>query len=129
VAVDSSGPGLRATAGNADLVKVNRSEANELLGGEHDAASAAHAISARFEVDAIVTDGVRGGFALLGGESLALGAPARHGRFSAGSGDAFLGGLLAALEAGADGREALAAARDAAERNAMCPGQGVLAAR
>jgi len=127
VALDGSGEGLRITARSADLLKVNRSEAAELLAEDASAKRAAYEIFARFGVDVIVTDGVRGGSAIVGGEPIALSPPATPGRFSAGSGDAFLGGLLAALERGADGPTALEAARDAAERNALCPGQGVLA--
>jgi sugar/nucleoside kinase (ribokinase family) len=53
-------------------------------------------------------------------------APQSPGRFSAGSGDCFLGGLIAALDRGAGAATALDRARDAAERNAACPGPGVL---
>lgn len=126
VAVDGSGEGLQGTAAHADLIKVNRSEAAELLGADAGAAESALALGRRFAADAVVTDGIRGGFAVLGGEGMPLRPPLRRGRFSAGSGDAFLGGLLAALEAGKSARDALEMATDAAERNASCPGQGVL---
>ena len=129
LAVDGSGEGLRATAAHADLLKVNRSEANEFLRADHDAEGAAVEIRTRLGADVVVTDGIRGGFAIIGDDPVALDPPVRRGRFSAGSGDAFLGGLLAALERGAGGTAALGAASDAAERNALCPGQGVLAAK
>ncbi len=126
-AVDSSGAGLRALAGHADLLKINRLEAAELLGGEQsDAESAARSIASSHDCDAVVTDGVRGGFAVIGGAGLPLSPPQTRGRYPAGSGDAFLGGLLAGLDSGLEPPEALAQAQDAAERNAHVPGQGVL---
>lgn len=127
IAVDSSGAGLRAMIAAADLVKVNRSEAEELLGAQHpDAASAAAALCARYGSDAVVTDGVRGGAALLSGVAHAIAPPGALGRFSAGSGDAFLGGLLTGFDRGVAASDALDLARDAAERNARVAGQGIL---
>jgi fructose-1-phosphate kinase PfkB-like protein len=126
IVVDSSGEGLRATAPQADLIKINRAEAAELIGSAApDAASAARAIFALWGRDVVVTDGVRGGAATIDGRARSFRAPRTLGRFPAGSGDAFLGGLLTALETGAG--DPLDAARDAAERNARIAGQGVLA--
>ncbi|GLI26495.1 1-phosphofructokinase [Agromyces rhizosphaerae] len=130
IAVDSSGAALRALIQSADLVKVNRAEVEELLEQRFaDASEAAHALGSRWSVDVVVTDGVRGGSALLAGTRVDLPPPGALGRFSAGSGDAFLGGFLAAIDRGADPAQALAFAADAAERNALVPGQGVLAER
>lgn len=127
VAVDSSGDGLRVLAAEADLVKVNASEAAALLDGRPtDAADAARAVAAERGIDVVVTDGVRGGFAIIGGRELALRSPASPGRFSAGSGDAFLGGLLTGLAQHDDAVSALALAVEAAERNAGVAGAGVL---
>ncbi|WP_435748945.1 1-phosphofructokinase family hexose kinase [Microbacterium sp. PMB16] len=127
IAVDTSGPALAQLATQTDLVKVNRAEASELLGREMpDAASACEALHRRFGVDAVVTDGVRGGTALFDGELHHLAPPRTVGRFPAGSGDSFFGGLLTGLDGGALFAAALEIARDAAERNAQVPGQGVL---
>lgn len=127
IAVDSSGEALRTIGPIADLVKVNRQEAAEALTEDHpDAASAARALRRRWGSDAVVTDGVRGAFAVLGDEELGVDAPASRGRFSAGSGDAFLGGLLAGFDRGSARADALELARNSAERNARVPGQGVL---
>ncbi|MCD1570266.1 PfkB family carbohydrate kinase [Agromyces mediolanus] len=127
LAVDSSGAPLAALAGLADLVKVNLGEAAELLGAAPaDAAAACAALAERFGTDSVVTDGVRGAAALLGGVGFAVAAPRAAGRFPAGSGDAFFGALLAALDTGHGPEAALEAARDAAERNAAVPGQGRL---
>ena len=127
IAVDSSGDALRTLGPISDLVKVNREEAADALAEKHpDAASAARSLRRRWGSDAVVTDGVRGAFAVVGSEELAVDAPTARGRFSAGSGDAFLGGLLAGFDRGWTPSEALGLARDAAERNARVPGQGVL---
>lgn len=127
IAVDTSGPALSHLAAHSDLVKVNRAEAAELIGRDlADAASACAALRDAFGVDAVVTDGVRGGAALFAGGLHRLAPPQTIGRFPAGSGDSFFGGLLAALDRDAPFDEALEIARDAAERNAQVPGQGVL---
>ena len=127
IVVDSSGTGLRSLVGSADLVKVNRSEASELLGRDLGPADAARAIRAAGGCDAIVTDGVLPGAAVVAGAELVVRPPRRAGRFPAGSGDAFLGGLVAALEARRTAQDALECAADAAERNAAVAGQGILA--
>jgi 1-phosphofructokinase family hexose kinase len=128
VVVDGSGAGLRATAPAAELIKVNRREASELLDARLDSArDACLALHARYGCDAVVTDGVAGAAALIGGVEAAAPAPARRGRFPAGSGDAFLGGLLAAFVRGETVPDALASAASAGERNALVPGQGRLA--
>lgn len=126
IIVDSSGEGLRALVGCADVVKVNLHEAEELLGMPlGTAAEACDQLYERYGVQSIVTDGVRGGAALTTEGAIELAVPARLGRFPVGSGDAFLGGLLATLDRG--WRVALEAASDAAMRNALVPGPGVLA--
>ncbi|QKJ18278.1 1-phosphofructokinase family hexose kinase [Microbacterium hominis] len=128
VALDSSGRGLRTLGPVVELVKVNRAEAEEFVGGApRDAEESARALNAAWGCDVVVTDGVRGGFGILDTREIAVPAPRRLGRFPAGSGDAFFGALLAGLDRGADAEIALTQARDAAERNAAVPGQGVLA--
>lgn len=124
--VDSSGEGLRALVPVADLVKVNRAEAAELLDRDGTPQEAARALADRWACDAVVTDGVRPGAAVIGGNVLPVRAPSRAGRFPAGSGDAFLGALVVALLAGGDATAALDAAASAAEANARVPGAGVL---
>lgn len=128
IAVDTSGAALAQLAPQSDLLKLNRAEASELLGREMpDAAAACAALHGEFGVDAVVTDGVRGGTALSAGELHHLARPRAVGRFPAGSGDSFFGGLLTGLDGDAPFAAALEIARDAAERNAQVPGQGVLA--
>jgi 1-phosphofructokinase family hexose kinase len=128
VVVDGSGPGLRATVSAADLVKVNRREASELLGVDvPTAAEACALLRERYGVDAVVTDGIHGSAARVGGITATTPAVVLRGRFPAGSGDAFLGGLLAAFVRGVALDEALRAAASAGVRNALVPGQGRLA--
>jgi len=128
VAIDSSGPALHALSGEADLLKINRQEADELLSRTDGSAEAsARAVHASLGIDVVITDGARGGWSIIGDRGVPIAAPSVIGRFSAGSGDAFLGGLLAALDRQVGAERALDCARTAAERNATCPGQGVLA--
>jgi 1-phosphofructokinase family hexose kinase len=128
VVVDGSGEGLRATAPAAELIKVNRREASELIGEEPaSAAESCRRLRERYGCDAVVTDGVAGSAALIGDVETAVPPSGRRGRFPAGSGDSFLGGLLAAFERGESPHAALAAAASAGERNALVAGQGRLA--
>lgn len=127
VAVDSSGAGLEAMIGVSDIVKVNLAEASELLGTSPvDALAACHELRARWEVAPVVTDGVRGGAALRGDAEIIIPPPTAFGRFPAGSGDAFFGGLLTGVSRGTPLADALDLAASAGQRNAMIPGQGRL---
>lgn len=127
IAVDSSGAGLAAMVGVADVVKVNLAEASELLGtAPADALAACHELRDRWEVAPVVTDGVRGGAALQGEAEIRIAPPTAFGRFPAGSGDAFFGGLLTGISRGVPLAEALDLAASAGQRNAMIPGQGRL---
>lgn len=128
VALDLAGAALAALVAPGDLVKVNRDEAAGLLGeSQSDALAACRALRHSLAVDAVVTDGVRGAAAVVGGVEHLLPAPRVQGRFPAGSGDAFFGGLIGGLDRGLVLADALDLARDAAERNAQRPGQGLLA--
>lgn len=128
VALDMSGPILRTLAAAGDLVKVNRRETSEILGREFaDAASACQALHRELAVDAVVTDGVQPGAALIDGEHLRIPPPRTHGRFPAGSGDAFFAGVVHGLDRGLGSVASVAIAVDLAERNAARPGQGLLA--
>ena len=74
----------------------------------------------------ILTDGQHGSLGLCGDQSLLAHPLPRHltGRFPVGSGDAFLGGLLIALDRGADLAGALTLATAAGAANAAVPGAG-----
>ncbi|MGN6200192.1 1-phosphofructokinase family hexose kinase, partial [Humibacter sp.] len=85
VVVDGSGDGIRATAPAAELIKVNRREASELLGIQLEtAADACDRLRERYGCDAVVTDGVAGSSALLGSIRTSVPASVRRGRFPAG---------------------------------------------
>ncbi|BDZ54449.1 1-phosphofructokinase family hexose kinase [Agromyces marinus] len=127
IGLDASGAVLRELIPVASLVKVNRAEAEELIGEPlADAGTACAALADRWMVDSVVTDGIAGAAALIAGVEYAVPPPTAPGRFSAGSGDAFFGGLLASLDRGSEVEVALRSARDAAERNAAVPGAGRL---
>ena len=137
IAIDQAGPALAAAlAAGPDLVKVNRHEAAELTGEEDPARAAAvlrervgaaraagSAGAAGGDVAVVVTLGEDGAHALTPtGEwrgALDVRAP-----YPTGSGDAFLGGLLHALEAGSEWAGALATAMGAACANAEAEGAG-----
>lgn len=130
-AVDSHGAALAeaVTAGPA-LVKVNRAEAVELLGlaGHADASGDARELAVGIEARStglvVVTDGQEGAVGTDGDRCWRIPPPERSGTFPVGSGDAFLGGLLAALDAGFDFPTALTRAAGCATANALQPGAG-----
>lgn len=139
-AIDMHGPALAsALSARPDLVKVNHHEAAAHLGhagaarGDHaddDAVVAAAAVAVRALLDAcpavVVTCGTRGAVAATAsGPTLRAGLDA-PGRYPVGSGDAFLGGLVAALDDGQALPDALRQATAAGAANAALPGAGVL---
>lgn len=125
VAVDSHGPalGFAVDAGPA-LVKVNRAEAAALLDRDRgeDALALAEGIRSRSRGIVVVTDGVRGSVATDGRQRWRLSPSEVTGAFSVGSGDSFLGGMLAALDDGADLPSALRLGAGCATANALEPG-------
>jgi 1-phosphofructokinase family hexose kinase len=129
--VDAYGPGLvGALREKPWLVKVNEDEATELLGrpieGEDPALNAAAEVKVRGADVVIVTRGRAGAVASTADGELRLGPPPAIGTYPVGSGDAFLGGLAAALLEGQDFTGALGMAAAAAAANAQVPGPGAL---
>jgi 1-phosphofructokinase family hexose kinase len=122
----------RGVDAEPDLVKVNAEEAGWLLRREivttHDALAAATAIRERLGEDgvAIVTRGAEGAVVAMADGSELSGRLYARGPYPVGSGDAFLGGLVTALERGAAWDPALALALGAATANAEMPGAGRL---
>jgi 1-phosphofructokinase family hexose kinase len=115
------------------LVKVNSEEAGTLLGlkvaSEEDARSAAAEIRWRMDGDdraSIVTRGAEGAVVAVPDGGLLRARLYERGPYPVGSGDAFLGGLVAALDRGGDWTEALRLALGAAAANAELPGAGRL---
>ncbi|GAB2475473.1 1-phosphofructokinase family hexose kinase [Promicromonospora xylanilytica] len=129
VAVDSHGAALRGAVGaGPDLVKVNRAEALELVGGDPEVPvpnllAAVHALARGLVV---VTDGAAGAWATDGERVLRARLAGHTGHFPVGSGDSFLGGLLVALDGGDDLPEAMALATATGTANAQVPGAAIL---
>jgi fructose-1-phosphate kinase PfkB-like protein len=152
VVIDSSGVALAAALdARPDLVKVNRREAASALGVPlqtevfdlalrirdatggrvviTDGANGSVAVDS-VAVDSVAVDSVAvDGASSVDGESrwraTWTGAP---GRYPVGSGDSYLGGLLAGLDRGDSLHVALRLAAGAATANALVPGAGVFAA-
>jgi 1-phosphofructokinase family hexose kinase len=127
VAVDTHGAALPGAIREApSVVKVNRLEAAELLGVRDDTPllSMARAVQARCGAVVVLTDGAAGALAVDGELALGARAPEVTGAYPVGSGDSFLGGLLAALDRGADLADALRLATACGVANALVPGQG-----
>lgn len=127
VALDCSGDALGpALAARPALVKINRYEAAGQL--EVDAATdlltMATALAEGCGATVVLTDGPAGALAVAGGMALYAPVPGPPGRYPVGSGDSFLGGLLAELDRGKDLRGALVTATGCAVANALAPGQG-----
>jgi 1-phosphofructokinase family hexose kinase len=119
-ALDSRADGI--DAGPA-VVKLNEAEAGA---GADGALAAARALRERSGGAAIVTRG-RAGAVLVTPEGDALaGRLDAEGAYPVGSGDAFLAGLVVALDRGADWPDALRAALGAGAANAAVPGAGRL---
>lgn len=133
LALDTHGPALREVLDArvpVALLKVNRAEAAGALGlpGATDLGELVTGLLTLTGGAVVVTDGVEGALAADGTGRWHAGLPAVAGGQPVGSGDSFLGGLVAALDAGAGLQEALATATGAAAANAEVPGAGAFAA-
>jgi fructose-1-phosphate kinase PfkB-like protein len=131
IALDTRGDSLvEALPAGPDIVKVNASEASDVLGSPvttEGAAAAAVAMRSRAggKGAAVLTLGVDGAVAAAGDEQWRARSDVR-GHYSVGSGDAFLAGLVTALDRGSGWIEALALALGAGAANAEEPGAGRL---
>jgi fructose-1-phosphate kinase PfkB-like protein len=127
VALDTHGEGLPAAlASGPTLVKINRAEAAEALGRPEsdDLAAMAAALQDRSAAQVVLTDGTAGAVAADGRGVWRVPAAPRRGAYPVGSGDSFLGGLLAGLDGGQDLPASLRLATGCAVANALVPGQG-----
>ena len=114
-----------------ELVKINRSEAAAVLGVDHGTplSQMAARLPAKSGGMVVLTDGAAGSLGLgADGRTFAMTAPKLRGRFPVGSGDAYLGGLLTALDRDDDLGTALRLATAAGVANAQTPGPGSFAA-
>jgi 1-phosphofructokinase family hexose kinase len=134
VVLDAEGDRLGlALDGKPDVVKVNATEAGDVLGiptaRREDALAAAmklRGIAGGVGHAGIVTRGADGVVVAAPDGSLYEGVLYVRGRYPVGSGDAFLAGLVVALDGSEDWPGALAAALGAAAANAELPGAGRL---
>ncbi len=134
VALDAEGERLRlALEANPDVVKVNASEAGGLLGVPTSRRS--DALSAASKLRDMAGGDGHAGLVTRGAEGVVLAAPDGslfdgrlyvRGRYPVGSGDAFLAGLVTALDRGEDWEAALRLGLGAATANAEMPGAGKL---
>jgi 1-phosphofructokinase family hexose kinase len=130
VALDSEGARLAtAITAGPDIVKLNVAEAGQLLGvptaRRDDSLAAATKIRDLAGGDGhagLVTRGSQGVMVAAPDGSLYEGVLYVRGRYPVGSGDAFLAGLVAALDEGADWQDALRLALGAGAANAEMPG-------
>ena len=126
-ALDTREAGVEA---RPQVVKLNAAEAGQLTGRPvrtaSDALAAARQLHEATAGAAIVTLGRDGAVLLDPQGNGRAGSVAAEGRYPVGSGDAFLAGLVVALDGGAGRDDALRAALGAATANAELPGAGVL---
>jgi len=131
VAIDSHGGALAdALDARPDLVKVNRSEAVELLGLDTatDVFDLALRIRSATGGRVVITDGAAGSVAVEGNSGWRATWAGAIGRYPVGSGDSYLGGLLTGLDRGDPFDAALRLAAGAGTANALVPGAGVFTA-
>jgi 1-phosphofructokinase family hexose kinase len=119
--LDTSGDGLLAgLLARPDVVKVTLDEGRGagIAAGTARAIDVARALVERGAATAIVTDGERGAWASDGHSGWRVRVPRIATANPVGSGDAFTGGLLVAIEAGRGLEDALASAAAAGAANA-----------
>jgi 1-phosphofructokinase family hexose kinase len=132
VALDAEGERLRrALPASPDIVKVNASEAAELVGSP--TADRAGSLDAATRIRELAGGTGHAGLVTRGADGVVVAGPDgrryegtlyERGRYPVGSGDAFLAGLVVGLERGSDWPEALRVALGAATANAETPGAG-----
>lgn len=128
VAADTHGASLVPLLySHPELVKINRAEAAAALGVDQytDLTEMAKRLQDKTGGTVVLTDGAAGSLGLAtDGRTYGVGAPGRRGRFPVGSGDAYLGGLLTALDRGEELDAALRLATAAGVANAYVAGPG-----
>jgi fructose-1-phosphate kinase PfkB-like protein len=134
VALDTDGERLRlALPAGPDIVKVNAAEVSQMLGVPAAHRGDALAAAAKIRELAgglghagVVTRGAEGVVAAAPDGTLYEGMLYERGRYPVGSGDAFLAGLVVALERGWDWPSSIRLALGAATANAEIAGAGKL---
>jgi len=133
-ALDARGEALATVLeAEPDVVKINAAEASELVGAS--CATCVEALAAAREVrrraggdgrGVVITRGTEGVVSIAPDGSAWAGRLAAWGPYSVGSGDAFLAGLVLALDRGNEWPRALAHGLGAGAANAEQPGAGRL---
>ena len=133
VALDAEGEALRlALEAGPEVVKVNAAEATDLLG---EPAGGRDAVAACAMIRELAGGEGHAGVVTRGADGVSVAAPDgttyegvlyERGRFPVGSGDAFLAGLVVALDRGEAWPDASRLALGAAAANAELPGAGAL---
>lgn len=131
VVVDIGGVPLKvALQAKPWLVKINAEEAAETTGlptrDHEEVVVAARRLMQDGAEQALITRGVDGAILVTHDGAWSVGPAPEIGRFSVGSGDALIGGLVAALAGDEDLPTALRSGAAAATANALIPGQGEL---
>jgi 1-phosphofructokinase len=133
IAVDSAGDGLRQAleAGTADLITINVTHAASLLGAEDEKdlpalGAGLRAMCASDDTAIVVIAGQGGAWASFAGSEPVTLEPTDPGAYPHGRGDAFLAGLVSALDRGDEPEDALRSAVEASAANARTPGAGRL---
>lgn len=131
VVVDIGGEPLTAAIGARPwMVKINAAEASATTGlpttNLFEVAAAARRLVQDGTEQALITMGVDGAVMVTPGGEWAVGGPPEIGPYSVGSGDALIGGFVAALTRNDDLPTALRHGAAAATANALIPGQGEL---
>jgi 1-phosphofructokinase family hexose kinase len=134
VAIDTGGERLRlALSAGPHIVKVNAAEVSEVLGVP--TAHRGDALAAATKIRELAGGVGHAGVVTRGAEGVVTAAPDgtpyegalyERGRYPVGSGDAFLAGLVVALEQSRDWPSALRLALGTATANAEIPGAGKL---
>lgn len=125
LAVDLAGVALKAALQNRPaLIKVNRREASDALGSDISALAAARQIHDQCGALSVVTDGINGIFCVSDDRALQVRCGER-GFFPVGSGDTFLGVLVAQLAERNGLHDSLVSAVAASVANALVPGAAV----
>lgn len=131
VIVDVEGAPLASALGARPwLVKINAAEAAATTGlpttDRHEVATAGRRLIRDGAEQALITMGIEGAVLVTGTATWSLGRAPEVGRYSVGSGDALVGGFVAALARGEDLPTAFRHGAATAAANALMPGQGEL---
>lgn len=124
--LDASGAALReGIAARPDLVKLNRAEAEELLGSADDLAAALDRAQAMGAARVVISLGAEGAVAACGERRYRARPPRVEVRCTVGAGDAMTAALACALAGGAEFAEALRLATAAGAATAASGGSSV----